>query len=783
MKQNELPQTHFGTSTPRVEDAPLLAGKGRFVDDLSPPDMLHAAFVRSPIAHGRIISINKTSALAIKGVRAIFTCADLPEFLQKRPMPLLVPNPALSQPITQLTLAHDEVRYVGEAVAMVVATSRAIAEDAAALVDVHYDELPAVANLQQAMRAGGPTVHLESQSNVAGRTVFCDGNVDIAFEQATHRFSATYLQHRGGAFFIEPRGCLAVPNPCESAVTVYIATQSPHRTKRNLMDMLNLGDHQIRLVAPDVGGGFGPKGSMYAEYIVITHAAMVLGKPVKWIEDRRENFLATHQERDQIWEMEIAVDAQARILGLRGRLVHDSGAYVPWGLVLPWISVTTLHGPYAIPAFSVELLALFTNKVVCTPVRGAGRPQAVFVMERLMDLVAEKMELDRAEVRRRNLVRPDQMPWSCRMISRDGQPVIYDSGDYPEAQRRALAASNYESFPERQRIALAQGRHIGIGFANFVEGTGLGPYEGAALKVTNTGKVVLYTGASPQGQSHKTTLAQIAADQLGMAPHDIEVIPGDTQGISLGMGTFAARSAVNAGNAVHLAAVEVKRRALLIGAQMLKASVDELRLSDCAVYVVNEPSRRMTLKQLSIYGIGMPGYSLPPGIDSPGLEYTAYFSPKRSTYSNGCHVAEVEVDVETGQVKLLKYVVLDDCGRAINPMVVHGQVVGGVVHGIGNALLEQLVFDDQGQPLSTNFGEYLLPSAQGIPHIEVHHMESPSPLNPLGVKGAGEGGTLPAAAAIVSAIENALQPFGVQLNESPLSPMRIVELITQASRS
>ncbi|MGE4241252.1 xanthine dehydrogenase family protein molybdopterin-binding subunit [Ramlibacter sp.] len=779
MKPHELPHTHFGASVPRVEDAPLLTGQARFVDDMAPPGLLHAAFVRSPLAHARIRGIDTSAAQSARGVVRIVTFADLPAHLQKRTMPLLVPNPAITQVQTQYTLPPEEVRYVGEPVAMVIATSRALAEDACALVDVDYEALPAVANLKQALAPDGPRAHLGSDTNVAGRTTFADGDVDAAFAGAAHRFRATFHQHRGGGFAMETRTCLAVPDTCQQGVVAYIATQSPHRTKRNLLDMLGLSDSQLRVVAPDVGGGFGPKGSFYPEYTLLVLSAMQLNKPVKWVEDRREHFLCTHQERDQIWDLEIAVDADARIRGLRGRLTNDCGAYVPWGLVLPWIAVTTLHGPYVIPAFSIELLAVFTNRIMCTPVRGAGRPQAVFSMERLMDIVAAEMKLDRAEVRRRNFIQPAQMPWSCRMISRDGKPVVYDSGDYPEAQRRALEIAGYADFDARRKKAREAGRYIGIGMANFVEGTGLGPYEGAALKITNTGAVVLYTGAAPHGQSHKTTLAQIAADQLGIAPQQIEVVTGDTAGISLGMGTFAARSAVNAGNAVHLAAVEVRRRALLIGAQMLQTDPAKLTMKDGGVYDTTDPTRRLDFRQLSFYGTGMPGYSLPEGIDSPGLEHTAYFSPSASTYSNGCHVVEAEVDVETGHVTLLRYVVLDDCGRAINPMVVHGQVVGGVVHGIGNALLEQMVYDDSGQPVSTNFGEYLMPTAAGLPPIEVHHMETPSPLNPLGVKGAGEGGTLPAAAAIISAIEHALSPFGVRIHEAPITPMRIVELLAQ----
>jgi carbon-monoxide dehydrogenase large subunit len=418
--------------------------------------------------------------------------------------------------------------------------------------------------------------------------------------------------------------------------------------------------------------------------------------------------------------------------------------------------------------------------VPTSPVRGAGRPQAVFVMERLIDRVARVTGLDPTEVRRRNFIQPSMMPYNCQLIARDGRPVIYDSGDYPEAQRRALAMADYEGFRGRQSAARREGRYLGIGMASFVEGTGLGPYESATVRIATNGKIVLCTGAAPQGQSHKTTLAQICADQLGIDPDTIDVVTGDTGAIALGVGTFAARSAVNAGNAAHLAASEVRNKLMLLASSMLKVSAEKLEVKDGVVYNVADPAQRKTFREISIYAAGAPGYSLPGGV-TPGLEHTAYFTPERSTYSNGCHVVEAEVDIWTGHVTLRGYWIVDDCGRAINPQVVHGQVIGGTVHGIGNALFERLVYDENAQPLTTTFADYLLPLATDVPRIEVGHMVSPSPLNPLGVKGAGEGGTLPAIAAIIGAIEDALAPFGVTIDEAPISPMRIVALIRAAA--
>jgi carbon-monoxide dehydrogenase large subunit len=481
------------------------------------------------------------------------------------------------------------------------------------------------------------------------------------------------------------------------------------------------------------------------------------------------------------WNLEAAIDADARILGLRGELIHENGAYVaPLGLILPWIAVTHVMGPYVIPNFHIDMRVGFTNKVPTSPVRGAGRPQAVFVMERLMDKIARATGLDPAEVRRRNFIQPSQMPYNCTLIARDGKPVVYDSGDYPEAQRRTLAMAQYDTFRARQAAALKEGRYIGIGMASFVEGTGLGPYESATVRVATNGKIIVSTGAAPQGQSHKTTLAQVCADELKVAPDAIDVVTGDTGAIAIGVGTFAARSAVNAGNAVYAAGQAVREKAILLAANMMKCSPERLELRDGFVFNIDRPEQKKSFREISIYAAGSPGYALPAGV-TPGLEHTAYFTPERSTYSNGCHVVECEVDIGTGHVTLTGYWIVDDCGRAINPQVVYGQVLGGVVHGVGNALLERLKFDEHAQPLTTTFADYLLPLATDVPRIHVGHMESPSPLNPLGVKGAGEGGTLPAIAAVIGAIEDALSPFGVAIDEAPVSPMRIVELIRRAA--
>jgi len=771
-----MASTWFGASVKRKEDPAFLQGRGRYIDDIHLPGMLHAAFVRSPYAHAKVGRIDKDAALTMPGVHAVLTFADLPEPVRRQTLPLLVPHPALRQPFMPHALVKDEACYVGEPVACVIADSRYLAEDAADRVEVEYQPLPAVNDCRDALGEGAPLAHAGAESNVAARFPLRVGDADRAFSGAAHVFREKIYQHRGGPFFIECRGAIAQYDAAADSYLLHVASQGSHRLKRCMLEMFELGDHQVRVVTPDVGGGFGPKGAFYPEYANLAAASRLTGRPVKWIEDRRENFLTTHQERDQYWDMEIAVEGNAKIIGVRGQLIHETGAYVPWGIVLPWITATTVPGPYVIPNFKLDVVSVFTNKIQTTPVRGAGRPEAVVTMERLMDRVARELKLDRAEVRRRNFIQPGQMPYNVGIIFRDGRPVTYDSGDYPACQAAALAASDYAGFGSRQAEARKAGRHLGIGISNAVEATGLGPYEGATARIATSGKIAVYTGATPQGQSHKTTLAQIAADQLGVDYNDVTVVTADTATISLGMGTFAARTAVNAGSSVHLAAKEVAAKAKKIAAGMMECMEDDLELDGGYVRLKSAPDVRKSFAEIAVRSIGTPGFSMAGGL-APGLEHTSYFTPEQSVYSNGTHVAEVEVDIETGAVRILRFTVAHDCGRVINPLIVDGQVVGGVAHGVGNALFERMVYDENAQPLTTHFGEYLLPLATDVPHVDLVHLETPSPLNPLGVKGAGEGGTIASIAAILSAVENALEPFGVTVAEAPISPQRIVELL------
>jgi aerobic carbon-monoxide dehydrogenase large subunit len=492
--------------------------------------------------------------------------------------------------------------------------------------------------------------------------------------------------------------------------------------------------------------------------------------------------LAAAQERDQHWDMHIAVDAEARILGVRGQLLHDQGAYALQDMNLPYNSATSVTGVYVVPAFEMSVRLVRTNKTPVSSVRGAGYPQPVFAMERLMDRVARELKLDRAEVRRRNLIPTEKMPYEKPLKARSGAPIVYDSGDYPASQAQVLAAAGWSGFPQRQREASSGGRHIGIGMAHGLKGTGRGPFESGLVRVEPSGRIFVYTGAGAMGQGLCTALAQITADQLGVRAEDVTVVPGDTSQVSFGLGGFASRQLVTAGSSVMLSAQAVGSKALELASHVLNVSVEKLELKEGAARVVGEPGRAVSLGDLSRTLRGAPGYAFPEGMD-PGLEASVTFRTDPLAYANACHVAEVEVDIETGGVKILRYTALQDCGKRINPMIVEGQVRGGIAHGIGNALFEWMGYDAEAQPVTTNFAEYLLPASCDVPGVHTLYRESPTVLNPLGAKGVGEIGVIPVAAAILSAIEDALQPFGVRIAQTPVSPAQLRGMIEAGSKS
>jgi aerobic carbon-monoxide dehydrogenase large subunit len=770
---------YFGARVLRLEDPALLSGQGRFVDDIQLAGMLHACFVRSPHGHARVRRIEAAAARAMPGVQAVLTADDLPPRMATGQIPMLVPSPLIKTPRTQLALAREEVCYVGQTVAVVIAEDRYRAEDAANAVEVEYEVLPAVSDGRDAAKPNAARVHSDLADNIAAFVPMAYGDVDTVFASAPHVFEEQLFQHRGGAMPIEGRAVLASHDPVSDVLTVWSSTQTPHLGRGTLADLFERDLESIRVIAPFVGGGFGTKAPFYPEEAVIPAAAMKLGRPVKWVEDRHEHFLSATQERDQYWSVAIAVDNDGTILGVRGTMLHDTGAYLPWGIIVPYIAATTFPGPYRVPAYRLETTVTLTNRVPTTVVRGAGRPQAVFAMERLMDRVARELNIDRAEVRRRNMIRPDEMPYSVGLVFRDGKPLVYDNGDFPKSLERALEISGYEEFRERQLETRAEGRYIGIGIGNYVEGTGLGPFEGVTVRVLPNGKVAVATGATTQGQGTRTTLSQIVADHVGCAIDDIVMTVGDTAAISQGVGAFASRQAINAGSSALIAGQNVRGQIIAAAARALGVGEDEIDIEDGRAIARSGNRQSVGLGDLARLAQGMPGFSFAPG-QTPGLEHTAYFTPPQASYCNGTHVVEVEVDPGTGAVKILNYTVAHDSGNVINPMIVDGQVQGGVAHGIGNALFEWMKYDDQGQPLTTTFADYMLPTSLDVPRCKIEHVETPNRLNPLGAKGAGEGGTIPAPAAIVSAIEDALSPFGVHFTDVPLTPDRIVAAVAAA---
>jgi aerobic carbon-monoxide dehydrogenase large subunit len=779
--QSDLASALMGQSVPRLEDARLLRGAGRFVDDIELPDLLHATFVRSPVAHGVLHRVDATKARALPGVWGVLTYADLRPRLAGDRIPLALPLPAIRFHVDPFALARDEVCYVGEPVALVVAESRQIAEDAAALVALDLEPLPAVVDPCAGLDTGAPKARRDCPDNLVAHWVVKYGDVEGAFAKATHHVSERFRIHKGGGHSVEARAVLARYDAHDDLLTVWDSTQMPHKTKRVLVEALGLSEERVRVVAPDVGGGFGPKNTFYPEELAIPAAALLLGRPIKWSEDRRESFVATNHERVQDWKLEAAVDGDGKLLAIRGHLRHDHGAATPSGLSLPQNSATNLIGPYVLPAYELEISLCLTNLAPATSTRGAGRTQGTFVIERLLDRIADELELSRDEVRRRNLISPQQMPYATPVVTRDGLAMTYDSGDYPECQRRALVAAGWVDFPARREAARRAGRWLGIGLANYVEGTGRGPFESAAVRVGPSGKIFATTGAAAQGQGTRTMLAQLVAGVLGVDPCQVHVTDGDTAASPLGLGAYASRQAVTAGNAAHLAATMVADKARKVVSTMLEVSADDLELVNGEVRVKGVSQMKRTLAEVAHALSGVPGFALP-GNMAPGLAAATDFQPPALTYTNGTHVVEAEVEPETGAVRLTRYVVVHDCGRMINPMMVEGQVHGAIVHGIGSTLLEWMRYDDAGQPLTVTFADYLLPTADLVPPIEIHHMESPTPLNPLGVKGAAESGTIGAPAAIVSAIEDALRPLNVRIRELPVTPARLRALIQEATQ-
>jgi aerobic carbon-monoxide dehydrogenase large subunit len=770
-----------GERIKRNEDPRLLTGRALFVDDIELPDMVHVAFVRSPHAHARLLGIDASRALEREGVIAVYTAEDLGDYWQ--PGPLLVPPPPVEGMIfhqrSQVPLAKGKVRHPGEPVALVVAVSRYVAEDAVEDIIVDYEPLPAVVNLEKALEPGASLVHEDVGTNLAAYVPQKKGDYEAARAKADVIVRRRFWYDRGAAAAIENRGVVAQWDDRAQRLTVWDTTQAPIPVRNGLAAMLGLSEHQVRLVAPFIGGGFGPKIMMfYPEEVLIPWLALRLDRPVKWIEDRQENFFATTQERGQLHDAEIALTKDGIILGVKDSFLHDTGAYDPYGLTVPLNSQCTLMGPYRVPAYDSELRAVFTNKTIVTPYRGAGRQHGVFVIERLMDLAARELGIDRVEIRRRNFLRPDEFPHDHVIIYQDFAPLYYDSGNYEPVLDQTLERIGYERFLREEQPRLrAEGRKVGIGVVAYVEGTGIGPFEGARVQVQPSGKVTVVTGVGTQGQGHFTVLAQIAAEQLGVEVVDVDVVTGDSDQFHWGTGTFASRGAVVAGNAVHEAAKNVREKAVRLAAEQLGVAAEQIELAGGKVRVVGEPERAIGLGELAKIANPMRG-AVKPGTE-PGLEATRYFGPFRGATASGCHAMIVEVDPETMHVEVQKYVVVHDCGRVLNPMLVDGQVHGGVAQGIGNAFYEELVYDENGQLLNASFMDFLLPTALDVPRVEVGHEETVSPLNALGTKGAGEAGAIPVGALFAQAVEDALAAPGFEILEIPLKPSRLWELVKE----
>lgn len=753
MKRDAKPETkYFQSPVSRQEDPRLLTGNGRYLDDVDMPGALHAAFVRSTYAHATINGIDAAAARAMDGVVAVYAAKDLAPYLASLRLPLGFPEGQLPDHVMNYVLTPNEAVHVGEALAVVVARGRAIAEDAVDAVLVDYTPLPAVVDAREVLDPAAPMSRLEINTNRYKTLDFGYGDSDAAFAAAAHVFTQSLSIHRGLGSSMEGRGVLARFDPSTSEMTVWSSTQMSHELSHTIAHMLRLEENQVRVIAPDVGGAFGAKYLVYPEEIAIAAAARMLAKPVKWVEDRREHFVAAIHERDQFWSLEIALDADAHILGVRGRLVHDQGAYAPHSYNVPYNAGTTLPGPYIIPNYKLEVVLAQTNKVPVIPVRGAGYPQSNFAMERLMDCAARELGLDRTEIRRRNLIPADKMPYVTPLKNRAGTPIVYDSGDYLLAQTTALAAAGYADFPTRQLEARKRGKYIGMGIAQAVKGTGRGPFESARVRVSGNGRVSVFTGALEMGQGIKTSLAQICADELGVPMDRVDVVAGDTGQVGYGLGGFASRQAITAGSSTLLAAREVRARAIKVAAHAMGVSEGALEIRDGEVCKKDSDEAGIALGKIASQLRGLPGYAFPPDVEV-GLEATSMFRIDAMAYANAFHVCEVEVDIDTGGVEIQRYIAVQDCGKLINPKIAAGQVHGSIAHGIGNALFEWIGYNSDGQPITTTFADYLLPTARDVPHLEIIWLETPSPINPLGIKGAAEAGIVCVGSTIASAVE------------------------------
>lgn len=770
----------FGQPISRNEDPQLLTGQSQFVDDIVLPDMLHVAFLRSDYAHARIKSIDTSAAKEVPGVVAVYTAADFGAYW--KPGPLQVPPPSaikgsVFHACTLVPIAKDKVRFSGEPVAVVVATDRYIAEDACEQIVVDYDVLPAVTDLEKALEPGSTLVHDEIGTNLAANVKQERGSYAEAKAKADLVLKRKIWVDRCAGAAMENRGIVVQWEERNREMTIWASTQAPIPLRNSIASRLGLFENQVRVITPMIGGGFGPKiMTSQADDVLLPIIAMWLKKPIKWIEDRRENFLATTSERDQLHYAEIALKKDGTILGVSDIFYHNTGAYDPYGMTVPLNTQTHTVSNYNVPSFYTEIRMVFTNKMVVTPVRGAGRPQGVYVMERLMDAAARELKMDPAEIRAKNLLRPEQYQIKTGIIGQDFVEGVLDSGDVPSSLSKVKQLIGYDQFKAQQAAMRKQGKHKGIGIVCFTEGTAVGPYEGARVTVGATGKVNAVTGISTQGQGHFTVFAQIVAEQLGVKASDVNVITGDTGHFHWGAGTFASRGATVAGTALYNAALKVRNKAIALGAKVLDVPESDIELAEGKVSSKSQPNKSILLGDLANRANPTRGV-VEPGVE-PGLEAVAYYGPPYGATGAGAMAMIVDVDPETLVVKIDHLAMVHDCGTVINPKLLEGQVMGGISMGIGNAFYEQLIYDENGQLVTASFMDYLMPQASDMPaKTDLGHVETPSPLNPLGIKGVGEAGAIPTPAAFAQAVENALYDVQFEIDETPLNPSKLFGII------
>ena len=751
----------FGASVRRVEDPRLLTGRGRYVDDLRPQGLLHAVFVRSQVAHARIVRLDLGPAAASAGVVAAWSAAELEDI---DPLDIETPVDDMSVPERRV-LARDRVRHFGEAVAMLVAESPSQARDAAERVELDLDPLPVVVDVEAAMAEDAPLLYPELKSNVAFRSESKHGPIKRSFDRAAVVVRQRLRNQRLIPLSIEPRGVIAWWDG--ERLTLQVSSQAPHNVREQIASCLGLDEDQVRVLVHDVGGGFGSKGGCLGEEVGVAVAARRLGRPVKWIEERWENCAATYHGRGQVQEVELAADRDGTVLGIRSRILAEMGAHLePFTAFVPTGTPDLQTGCYRIPASQNSLVAVYTNTTPTGPYRGAGRPEAAYLIERMMDMLATELDLDPAEVRRRNFVEKSEFPY------RNASGVTYDSGDYATALERLLQLSGYRELRTAQAEARRGGRLQGIGLSTFIESAAGFGTDRATARLENDGSLTVITGSTPHGQGHETTWAQIAAQQFGVPIDRVRVLFGDTDAPAYAVGTFGSRSAAVSGAAVHVSMTALKKRVLELAAQAFEAAPADMVLEDARLSVRGVPARTMTLEQVA-------GWAAENGRASD-LAVESEFDPPGSVFPFGAHLAQVEVDPQTGGVSLLRYVAVDDCGNVINPLIVDGQIHGGLAQGIAQALFEEALFDESGQLLTGNLTTYLVPSAADLPMFETDRTVTPTPNNPMGVKGIGEGGTIGSTPAVANAVMDALRPLGIRHLDMPLSPFRIWDAIRQA---